>query len=379
MLAPAACTQSEPAAHALIGRVLERCQGPLRGRLEHSLCAVQLGADQQKAQLVLDLPDRLRVERNGIVELWRGEDVWRCEPGVGARRLDGAELRVAARWHRLAEALALVPLARATKCTRQGPGVFTLVMPGGATWRFECDEQTLAPRTLSGPDCELRFGEFYETERTRMPRLLEVEGIGRLEARFLLSDARFDDLVFLDPGTRAEALAATESRPDAREEGGERKPRKPEVQRIHATLVLVLDDPGDWKLRHGLLDREGRKLWEQGQMATGLPILWQDGTKARLGIPFGPDPERGSTPFVQHEHQEVLRRPRHLAAVVYPPRGPLAAAEPAAQAALAEFLREKRLVAAGPLRLIPYLTLGPEPPAAKDLERIEVRVEIPLH
>ena len=119
-------------------------------------------------------------------------------------------------------------------------------------------------------------------------------------------------------------------------------------------------------------------MYGLGQTLAGFTGFVEEGERRLMVIPFFPDPERGSRPFVRREDQAVRRLPEHRALVVYPPRGAFANAVAKGREQLEQHVLRNRLEIAGPVRVYPYIFLGQRAPTADDLASVTVRLELPV-
>ncbi|MCC6670898.1 MAG: hypothetical protein IT458_07550 [Planctomycetes bacterium] len=360
---------------ALARRLLHRNHGGMVGQMGQCLMELRRAGDPRPTTVALDLPRRLRLDTPDGMLLLDGERGWRCAQDRPAEELDAAATADLRLWRALLAALVLEPLREPQRVQRQGPTVLAVTASGGETWRLEFDPTTLTVRSWIGPPGETRLLEFLETPSTRFPSRARFDRFGEREVRFLLSGVVFEDLVFQDPAT---AIATTRPSGPRLARGGERRPARPEVQSVPARLWLVLDDPGTWRERSELLLREGEALAALGQVSSGLPVFFREAGRELLAIPFEPDAERGARPFVPRAGMRVVRTRRHMALVVFPERGTFATAVASGRSLLDAHLAEKNLRAAGPLRAIPYLALDEGPPTPAQLERLQVKLELPL-
>ena len=376
--APAPLPPLPDEAGAALEAVLAHAHGPVRGTMGHVLLELRTSATGPVAETIALSEGRIRIDRDdGTTEIGAGGSAWRCRQGDAPVKLDDAETERLGRWRTLLGAVLLLPLHAPKTATWRGPEVIAIEASDGTTWRFELDVRTHRPRALAGPGGEVRFLEFLTTAVSDLPAQVTMGEDGPRWVRILATDVLFDDYVFQDPATRP-ASGQTRAAGITRVVNREARPLQPQVEVLNATLWLALDDPGDWEGRAAAIQGAGEDLAAQGQVGQGLPFTCDDAGNKRLGVPFEPDDQAGSRPFQATAGQNVQRRPRHLAAVVYRGKGDFGDALREAPAALAAFVRAHELTGDGPLRVVPYWAWEDGPPDAERLARIAVRFEQPL-
>jgi hypothetical protein len=272
-------------------------------------------------------------------------------------------------------AILLMPLEQVERAERRGPGVFSLVLRGGETWRVEIDEPSRRVIELRGPSAAVRFIDFLDTGYTVLPATVDIEGRGTFGVKILAHDLYLapsvftDPFVEVDPGAARSYRAMTETAP-----AGEELPGSPELQSIPARSYLVLRDPGAWAERTRAVLAAGGNLQRRAQMPAGLPVYAAGDEGDELLIPFQPDPERGYRPFVRRDREVVRHGEPHRAVVVAPPPGPWAEAVQRGRSMVSDFLTAQNLEANGPLRVIPFL--APDAvPTEEERQAIYFRLE----
>ena len=366
----------------LLAAVLEYCHGPLQGGMERSLLDIQ-GVSPEgipPVRIALWLPDLMRVDGD-TVEILRGGDGWRCpRPGDGPTfKLDGAGLASLVEMRDLLRGLLLIPLYEMQSVKREGSALL-VELGDGERWYLELRDGSLLPASLRGPPGEIRFLEYVETSVTRLPRRASLGELGERQVRLRTSGIRFEPFLFADPETQlAQELPQGSPREAASfSMGADRRPASPEEMQIPAAFWLEIQDPGDWQRRAELVKSSHRALYGLGQTLAGFTGFVEEGQRTLMVIPFFPDQERGSRPFVRREDQVVRRLPEHRALVVYPPEGAFAEAVASGTEQLERHALRNLLETAGPVRVYPYIFLGQRVPTAEDLASVIVRLELPI-
>lgn len=364
-------------ANAAVAALRQGNHGPLQGSLDRIFVHAWPAAEPARKKpiaVALDR-DRLRVDRqDGHVEILTRRSAWRCVPDQPPRALTADERQALQQFGALLGAVYLAPLYGAQRVERRGPQVFAITAADGSTWRLEIDLTHQRPKSLSGPPGEVRFDAFLTTAVSQLPTRVQLGAYGEMRLEVLGTDALFEDYLFQDP---TQPLVPS-SAPRVLRNKGEARPSQPVLETQAAKLVLVIDDPGDWTKRADAIVSAGSTLGDQGQIGEGLPFLFDDGGKPRIGLPFVPDDSAGSPPFVARPGQDVRPRPRHTAIVVYRDRAPFETSAAQLAAAVVEFGKRAGHRANGPLRTLPYLAWEDGGPSAERLARMGVRVELPI-
>lgn len=361
-----------------IDAVIDHHHGTIRGTLDHAVLELRTTPEAQPLQVLVSLPEKLRLDHpDGTIELLVEGDGWRGSANHPAERLAGSDLTTLEELRQHLRAILLSPLYRAKTVKRAGPGVYSLILPGGETWRLEIDEPSLRLIELRGPAGPVQFSEFLETGVTVLPAVVELPKLGVRHVAFLANDLLvLNPTLFMDVSI---ALPKTSIQPRDRQTtelpNPDEKPDRPVIQDIRGRMFLVNADPGTWLDRRNLLLRAGTMLDGKGQTDDGLPTYRLAEAGTDLLIPFRPDPSRGHRPFARGDDDEVWHVPRHRAVVVAPPAG-TGWDEAIAQGrkVIAEFLDANALVADGDLLCIPFL--APERvPDEKTLAKLRLRLE----
>ncbi len=272
----------------------------------------------------------------------------------------------------LLRAALLRPLYEATRVHRQGPHVYRLILKGGETWRLEVDPKTKLPKSLTGPPGKVSFDEHKATGVTFLPKVVTLGALGKHHLNLIDSGLAFNQPYFEDPETPLGRFKDLRKFTDPAAE-----PRTPTLQRLRGRNSLLLPDPGGWKKRVALVGIHARELYAQGQAGADLLFFYEEKGKRYMAIPFEPDIDRGSQPFLRKKHQIVVHRPPQLVAVVYV-KGSEASAAATGLKALEKFLEKQKLRDTGPLRVIPYVALENGAPDSAELKKLKVRLEFPV-
>ena len=387
--APAKKPPAKPATDApaladpasLVKKLLERHHGPILGTFDNFILRLREQQDQPRedsTQLTLALPARMRVDHpDRRVDLWIDGVGWRCQPKLPPQRLttdDGLAKLTALRHH--ARALALLPLYRAEQIKRVGPGVLSLILPKGETWRLQVDEDKLRIIELRGPAGPVRFESFLNTGISVMPTKATLGDLGPRFVQIVASNLFLDGSLFDDPFLPVDVERAKRPHSTAHTSlrGSRDLPTRAELQDIDRRVFLVLDDPGGWEDRCDLIMGEGEALGMKGQSPDGLPTYAHLNGNRVLMIPFRPDPEQGNRPYVREPGQRINHVAAHRAIVVCPPPGTWAEVREAARRLIDDYLDREGLTKRGMPLMIPFV----EPvqvPSSKDLQRLQVRFE----
>jgi len=273
----------------------------------------------------------------------------------------------------LLRAALLRPLYEAQRVHRQGPRVYQLILEGGETWRLEVDPENQLPKSLTGPPGKVSFVEHKATGVTFLPQVVTLGSLGTYHVNLIDSGLAFNKPYFEDPET---PLTAFKELREVAVVGSE--PRTPVLQTLPGRVSLLLEDPGDWEERIASSNTHGRELYAQGQIGTDLMFFYQEAGKRYMAIPFEPDEERRSQPFLRKKHQKVVRRPPQQLVAVVCVDGSEKGAAATGMKILQQFLAKQKLRASGPLRVIPYVLPENGVPDARKLEHLTVRLELPV-
>lgn len=364
-------------ARAAVQALLQRCHGPLQHTLDHVLLEMRRGGGDGPRTKVAISGKRLRADRpDGTVDLLLEAAAWRCPPQQQPVRLDDEARRALDDLRTLIASAYLLPLYGAKAVTRQGPTVFAVEAADGTTWRLEVDLETQRPRRATGLAGAVAFATFRSTGVSELPERVELGALGLQHLRLVASDVLFEPFVFQDPG--AEARGDHKRAEAPRLVVLDDRPVEPALRDLEGTLFLAIRDPGDWQGRSDRIVAAGTVLGEQGQFGAGLPFLYEEDGQRWIGLPFVPDEQQGSPPFAPRPDQDVRRRPRQRALVVYRSGEAFATASEAAAAQLRAFAARQDLHPAGPLRVLPFFNWGEAPPTEAELAQMSVQVELPV-
>jgi len=366
----------------VVDQLLRRCHNTLRGSMGNAFLELTKDGAKETDKVLLGRgangkPGYLRIthahSRTSILnERHAGRYVREADGRYTSIELTADQQKQLRDLNALLRAALLRPLYKATRVHRQGPNVYRLILKGGETWRLEVDPKTNLPRSLTGPPGKVTFLEHKATGVTFLPKLVILGSLGKHHLNLIDSGLAFNKPYFEDPETplgrfkeiRKFTTPAAES-------------RKPVMQMLTGRNSLLLPDPGDWEKRIALVGTHARELYGQGQAGADLLFFYAEKGKRYMAIPFEPDIDRGSKPFLRKKHQHVVRRPPQLVAVVYV-EGSEASAATAGRKALEDFLQKRKLRATGPLRVIPYVALERGAPGPAKLEKLKIRLELPV-
>jgi hypothetical protein len=365
----------------VVDRMLERCHGPVRGSMENAYLEMTKEGSKHTDKVLLGgtkkKPDYLRITHpDGSTSILNGKHAGRYNRGTDGRytkvTLTDDQKKDLKDLHALLRTSLLGPLYEAKKVERQGPNVYRLILDGGETWRLEVDPKTDLPRSLTGPPGKVTFDEHKATGVTFLPKEVTLGRFGKHHLNLLDSGLVFNKPYFEDPETPLARFKETRKLGAAPSD-----PRTPVLQKLPGRNSLVLPDPGDWEKRIALLGKNGRELYSQGQASADQLYFYEEKGKRYMAIPFEPDIDRGSQPFLRRKHQDVIYRPPQMVAAVVT-RGTERGAIAAGSKALDNFVKEQKLVTTGPLRVIPFVAPENGVPEAKELENLKVRLELPV-
>lgn len=371
----------------LVDRMLKRCHGPVKGSMDNAYLELRKEGSKPTDKPA-DKPDKVLLGGTGkktdylrithpdsSTSILNGKQVWRylrSQHGYTKVKLTDAQKKDVRDLHGMLRACLLRPLYEAKTVRRQGPNVYQLILKDGETWRLEVDPKTDLPKSLTGPPGKVTFHEHKATGVSFMPKVVTLGRLGKHHMNLIDSGLIFNKPYFEDPETPLARFKATRRIAAPRHD-----PRTPFLQRLPGRNSLVLPDPGDWEERIALLGKNGRELYSQGQASADQLYFYKEKGKRYMAIPFEPDIDRGSQPFLRKSHQHVVHRPPQLVAVIET-RGTEASAVTAGTKALDTFTKKHKLQVTGPMRVIPFVAPEKGVPDAKDLENLKVRLELPV-
>jgi hypothetical protein len=325
------------------------------------------------------LPDRLRMDANGVVEILVNDIGWRCPVNETPVKLQGRGLEAIVQMRDFVRGMLLTPLYEMRSAVRNGDEIL-LELDGGEQWHLQIGEDPLLPASLRGPRGEIRFVDYRETSVTKLPRRVVLGDLGEREIQFRTTGVVYSELLFADPEAVPGAELPTGQPGPTRSlsVGIDYRPQTPEILEIRDAFWLVMDDPITWEGRSELVVQSHLTLYDQGQTLAGFTGFVEEQARKLLIIPFVPDPDRGSRPFVRRENQTIRRIPAHRALVVYPSPGPFQEAIVNSRRQLSDHVRNHALQADGPIRVYPYVFLWDGAPTAEKLSSEPVRIEQPI-
>lgn len=368
----------ELSATELVKKVLEFSHGPLRGGMDRSLLRLRDGKASTTV-IAAWLPDRLRMDTSGAVEILVNDIGWRCPVNETPVRMEGRELEAIVQMREFVRGMLLTPLYEMRSAVRSGSEIL-LNLEGGEQWHLQLRANSLLPASLRGPRGEIRFVDYRDASVTKLPQRVVLEGLGEREIQVLTTGVLYSELLFADPETAPGAALPAGNPPSTTSfsSGRNHQPETPEIQEIRDAFWLVMDDPITWEGRNESVVQGHFALYDQGQTLAGFTGFVEENGRKLMIIPFFPDPDRGSRPFVRREDQTIRRIPAHRALVIYPDRSSLPDAIETGRKRLSDHVRDNALQADGPIRVYPYTELGQGTPTADELASMVVRMEQPI-
>ncbi|MCA8958567.1 MAG: hypothetical protein KDC87_20995 [Planctomycetes bacterium] len=372
---------------AVVDAVLQRCHGILRSAEKMGNVHLTLGTradDPEPQHITMSSAGGMRInypDHSVDVCLPKGpraeSGAWRLVAGDAAKPHDAPAAARLRRLEAMLRAALLAPLYRVAKATRQGPNVFALVLPGGATWRLELHSVTppkgpavLLPKSLQNGADRIEFVTYRHTGITHLPDEVVLGELGKRWMFLRGSGFVFHERWFSDPfapehGKPGKELVQTDA-PPVPPDG------TPALTTLAPATCLVFDDPGTWPLRFDAFDAHGRELGDLGQQAADLDFVFTEGGKRYVAMPF----RMFSLPFVAQPQQKILRLPQQRTAIVFLTTGSLEECERRGATLLREFAAKQGLKAIGPMRARPYIQA--EDRSTFDPEKLRVRCELPV-
>ncbi|MEZ6037108.1 MAG: hypothetical protein R3F29_06485 [Planctomycetota bacterium] len=377
------------ASDGLVAAVLDECHQPLRGRMQRVTARVQL-ADGRRKKVFAELPAPARVQSSDGMFLWRDGAVHRLDlanpdPAQRAIVADAAATAHVTKLVTLIDAAAFGPLHRATACRRTGPADFDVDTAEGTTWHLTLRPQTLLPASLALGGVRVQFDDYLRTPISWVARVASTDGLGRCEVVFEDAGTIWDRDFFALPGD-APAPGA-----DPADDSGhhriaspgsnvEVRSAAPEEVSSKAMRWVVLDDPAvadddvGWAARAASYTPVHEELRRQDQQIAGFPILFTEGERRYLAVPFRT--RKNGQPLDAPTDWRMRDIPTGRWLVVHPPAG-----DYGARCALGAVLLQKALDARGvsalsPITAQPFLHLEDGPPPADKLRAPTVRVAV---
>jgi len=352
---------------AAIDAVLARCHGTLRGSLDRITVELREG-DRTGLLRTIDLAGphvRVRAAGGGS-EVLGSDGAWRTLPDGAAQPLDDAARADLVRLRDLVAAAYLAPLYAAVDVQRPSADEFVLRLADGAQWQLRL-APTRLPLVLAGPPGTVRFVSWLSTGVTELPADVELDVLGRCHLTLLAQGVTFAPQVFAAPGAPS---PATRVLPRAADE-------TPELVDLEARTVLVLDDPGDWPGRVERIVAAAHWLEARGRTNAGLPFLFTEGDRGRIGVPFAAA-AGADTPLTPRAGESIQQRAAQRALVLVRGKAEFDASCAAGTRAVTEHAARLGLTPTGPLRILPYLAWDRGTPTAAELAAVRVRFELPV-
>ena len=359
----------------LVEAVLRHHHGAIREQMAAVVIELRESAQGPKTNCVLDLPDRLRVNHpDGTIETLLREEGRRYPPDDHqGMALEGERLAHLHKLRHHLRAIVLRPLHIATKVSATESGALSLELESGETWLLEVDLAKLNPVSLIGPAGALQFLEFLDTGFTQHATRVRLTGFGERWIHIPDGGFEFESSLFSHPRGEPITLPKTLTIVD---DGADRPPT-PEIQKIPASSILVLKDPGGWTQRASAIDAAAKVLYEHGQTANGLPAYVREGSDNLITIPFRSDLERGSQRLGSLDGWNIREQPQHAALVVAPPAGTWEISIKDGRASIDTFLKREGLEQEGPLRVL-LIGIQGAIPSEEELQQLSLRLEQPI-
>lgn len=367
---------------ALVAAVLDECHKPLRGRMDRVAAEVLLPGSQV-VRLWAQLPGSLRAIDGEARFLAKDGQVYRLDGAGGDPDGRAGQIATAATPAEtvrveallaLLDAASLGPLHRATGCRRLGNHEWEIVQPAGPPFRLRLHAETLLPASLHGPGGEVILDEHLRSPVTWMVKTATSPVLGRCAIVFEQPDITWTSDFFALP--EAKAASGRPRIPFVAEGGVEPRSSTPFRAERAAVDQVLLDDPGTWPERVAAAAPVYEELARQKQKIAGFPILFAEGSRRILAVPFRPrDP---TVRLVQPPGWRIANLEAGSLLVVYPADGDLAARCTAGEKLLRDALASQGLVADGPVCVQPFVHLDEGVPPAAKLANPTVRVFVPV-
>jgi hypothetical protein len=356
----------------LVDRVLDACHRPLRGQMQRLTATITVPG-QEPLHVFAELPSRLRTQRDG--RGWLLSDGRLHDLAQPEREPTAAERDRLLAVLTIVDAAALGPLHRATGCRRTGERTWSLAQPDGSACRVTLRPGVLLPEILDGPGGSLRFVEHLATATTWIARVIDHPALGRTTVHFEQTVAQWADDFFAPPAERADRSGR--QRIVAPGIAVEPKSAVPIVVEGRALRWVVLDDPGDWPARARRYAPVHDELERQQQQIAGFPVLFTDDDGSpRLAAPFR---RREGGPALEAPADWRLRDvPDGRWLAVHPRDGDVDARAATGRRQLEHALAQRRVQAASPIVVQPWIHLHEGAPDEQKLATAEVRVAVRL-
>lgn len=372
--APRAVDTEALASAEVVAAVLDECHRPLLGALDRIAANVRL-PDGSTVRLFAQLPDKLRTASDTERFLLVGDTVLALDDGTSSTPPPAAAERVR-RLRTLLDAATLGPLHRASGCRRLGPAEFELEQPAGPPWRLRLRPGTLLPERLTGPGGDVGLLAYLRTTTTWMCKRAELDGLGICELHFELADLDWDADFFAVPSTAKRPATDRAKMQMPVTPGAEPRSPVPILVEGKALQWVVFPDPGTWPERAAAYGPVHAEVARQDQQIAGFPLLFADGERRMMGLPFRQRPQGAA--LVAPKEWTIRSIPASRWLVVYPPDGDLTARLATGEKLLQAELARQDLRATGPIAAQPFLHLHEGEPAADKLREPIVRVSVPV-
>lgn len=364
----------------LVDAVLDECHRPLRGRMQRVTARVTF-ADGDREKVFAELPSLARVQGNDGIFLLRDGAVHRLE--LADRTATPADAAAAAHVHallKLIDAAAFGPLHRATGCRRTGPTSFDVDTAEGANWLLTLRPDTLLPASLTRGDDGAQFDDYLHTPTTWVVRAATSAALGRCEVVFEDAGTLWDADLFELPGREADAAGTGHQRIASPGNAVEARNEAPTLSDGKAVRWVVRDDPAaaddeaGWAARAAAYAPVHEELLRQGQRIAGFPILFTEGERRCLAVPFRA--RKDAAPLDAPADWELRDVPAARWLVVHPPAGDFGVRRALGATLLQKALDQRGLRAAGPITAQPFLHLEDGAPPEDKLRAPTVRMAV---
>jgi hypothetical protein len=356
----------------LAGRVLDECQGPLRGGM-HSVFAIVTLPDGGAEQVAVELPAALRTAGPAGQFVLNGGEA--AAIGAAPRPATPAETAHLLALRELLAVATLDPLRHATSCRRVAAAAVALGGAEGSATRLELRPGTLLPQRFVFSSGAVTIDDWLRTPVAWMPARLTHPRLGTCQVRFERSGVRWEPDHFA-PATPAPPSLDDPARIRIAAGAIQQRSAAPQLEAARATNWLVLDDPGDWAERAAVYRPLQDALLTEGQQIAGFPILTRIDGRDAFVIPFRPRSGTALPPVAASRRVLQLAAGHEL--VVHPTTGDFAERRAEGERLLRAALAAQGLEADGAIRCQPWLHLDEGTPDAAALAAPTVRMSVRL-
>ncbi|MCC6782086.1 MAG: hypothetical protein IT457_04515 [Planctomycetes bacterium] len=358
-------------AMALVDAILVRSHGPRRGSFDRAIVYLRETADGQATTVSYALPDRARIVTPDGRWTLCTKDAVSCSAPDGSSAPAPAESRTSCDLLlRALDAITLQPLERLAGARHLDEDELELTTRNGERWILEHDPAAHAALALRGPSIAVRFLEHHDSGRTRIPLVVEVEGLGVRRLYFVDTGVEFGEQVFAPPGSAGDGARTVVV-------GGEARLARPRLLTVDAGRWLMAKDPGDWAGRMRLFRAAGERLAPLGYGNGGDPFLLTDELGDWFVVPFVALVAEAPAVALEDGERDVPVESHRVASVDAAP-GAWDARIAGAGAALESFAKERGVRITGPRRIALNL-LGADPSAdASAASSLPMRVSVPI-